>query len=151
MFAQAPAGTRDGGPRGPPSQFHRKEGCYCLSACFNWLPAENFGTRAAGIVTFWPVRGFTPCRSLRCWGENLPKPVNATCSPPLRASVIESRNASTAFVASRFESPLFAATLSVNSAFVTALSFRQRSLLKKPRGPEQQRLIARNHAGLRVF
>src|SRR5829696_9260342 len=135
MFAQPPAGTRDGGPRGPPSQFHLKEGCYCLRACFNWLPAENFGTRAAGIVTFWPVRGFTPCRSLRCWGENLPKPVNATCSPPLRASVIESRNASTAFVASRFESPLFAATLSVNSAFVTALSFRQRSLLKKPRGP----------------
>jgi hypothetical protein len=53
----------------------------------------------------------------------------------LRASVIESRNASTAFVASRFESPLFDATLSVNSAFVTALSFRQRSLLKNREDP----------------
>ena len=86
------------------------------------LPAENFGTLAAGIVTRWPVRGFTPWRSLRCWGENLPKPVKVTASSRLRASVTESRKASTAFVASRFESPLLDATLSMKSAFVNGLS-----------------------------
>ena len=49
------------------------------------LPAENFGTVAAGMVTFWlGFLGFTPCRSLRCCVVNFPKPVKLT-SPPERS------------------------------------------------------------------
>jgi hypothetical protein len=36
-----------------------------LTALFRALPAENFGTVAAAICTFSPVRGFTPCRAAR--------------------------------------------------------------------------------------
>ena len=67
-----------------------------------WLPAENFGTRAAGMCTFSVgLRGFTPVRAARCCAVNLPNPVKATSPPLLRVSVIVSRNASTALPASR--------------------------------------------------
>src|ERR671928_184778 len=46
------------------------------TALWRALPAENFGTVAAGIVTFSPgLRGFTPWRAARFCVENLPKPV----------------------------------------------------------------------------
>src|SRR3954453_15356524 len=90
-----------------------------LTAVFSVLPAENFGTVAAGIVTFSVgFRGLTPWRSLRCWVENFPKPVKLT-SPPLRSvSVIESSTASTASAASRLDKLAFWATLSTHSCFV---------------------------------
>ena len=60
-----------------------------MTAFFNWLPAENFGTVAAGMWTFWlGLRGFTPSRAARRVVWNLPKPVNATVSPFRRASVM---------------------------------------------------------------
>ena len=75
---------------------------YCLTALFSALPAENLGTRAAGMCTFSDgFRGFTPSRAARCDVENLPNPVNVTASPALSVSVTESRKASTAFAASR--------------------------------------------------
>ena len=84
--------------------------------------AENFGTRAAGMCTFSDgFRGFTPSRAARCDVENLPKPVNVTASPDLSVSVTESRKASTAFAASRAESPLFVATFPTNSCLVMPL------------------------------
>src|SRR5438067_10557674 len=90
------------------------------------LPAENFGTVAAGICTFSPGRrGLTPVRAARCWVENFPKPVKLTASPRFNESVIESRNASTALAASRLFSPLFDATCSTNSCFVTSYSSRR--------------------------
>src|SRR3954466_1937735 len=91
-----------------------------LTAVFSVLPAENFGTVAAGIVTFSVgFRGLTPWRSLRCCVENFPKPVKLT-SPPLRSvSVIESSTASTASAASRLDKLAFWATLSTHSCFVT--------------------------------
>ena len=108
--------------------------CY-LTACFSELPAENFGTLAAGTITFSAGRrGFTPCQAARCCVENLPKPVKDTASPSLSASVTQSMKASTAVDASRFESPLFEATLSMNSAFVTALA-SQRGRFVNGRGP----------------
>src|SRR5205814_8216709 len=77
-----------------------------LTAALSWLPAENFGTVAAGIVTFSVgFRGLTPWRSARCCVENLPKPVKATSSLLRSASVTESRNASTALAASRDARP----------------------------------------------
>ena len=104
----APAGTRDGGRScGPRLELEGRDGGYCGGLASAGCRRRTSEHVAAGIVTFSPVRGLTPCRSSRCCGENLPKPVNDTCSPPLSASVIESRNASTAFAASRFESPLF--------------------------------------------
>src|SRR5262249_58997668 len=91
-----------------------------LTALLSVLPAENFGTVAAGIVTFsLGLRGLTPCRSLRCWVENFPKPVKLTSPPPFRTSVIDSSTASTASAASRLDRLPFWATLSTNSCFVT--------------------------------
>ena len=56
---------------------------YSLTALFSALPAENFGTRAAGMCTFWDgLRGLTPSRAARCDVENLPNPVKVTASPP---------------------------------------------------------------------
>src|SRR6185437_3158006 len=90
------------------------------TACLSELPAENFGTHAAGIWTFWlGLRGFTPWRAARCWVENLPNPVKATSSRFFSASVIESITASTASPASRRPRPLFCATRSTNSCLVT--------------------------------
>jgi hypothetical protein len=39
---------------GPPAtqRAARRAGSYCLTAAFSWLPAENFGTLLAGMVTF---------------------------------------------------------------------------------------------------
>src|SRR6266536_1573535 len=121
-----------------------------LTAAFSWLPAENFGTVAAGIVTFWlGLRGFTPWRSARRWVENFPKPVNATSCPPRKASVIESRKASTAFAASRLDRPAFDATSLTNSCFVKSLSSYRRLQ------PREKTLTGAsdwlNHAVLRVF
>src|SRR2546421_229622 len=68
------------------------------------LPAENFGTVAAGIVTFWDgLRGLTPWRSFRCWVENFPKPVKLISPPWVRISWIESSTASTCSAASFLE------------------------------------------------
>ena len=56
-----------------------------LDGRLSWLPAENFGTVAAGICTFWVgLRGLTPCARRALWVVNLPKPVKATSSPPLQ-------------------------------------------------------------------
>ena len=52
-----------------------------FTAFFSCEPAENFGTLAAWIWTFSPVRGFTPWRAARRVTWNLPKPVNAIGSP----------------------------------------------------------------------
>src|SRR4029079_5068233 len=91
-----------------------------LTAALSWLPAENFGTVLAGMVTFWPgFRGLTAVRALRCWTLNLPKPVKTTSSPLDSASLIDSSVASTAAVASFLDRPLLSATLSMNSLFVT--------------------------------
>src|SRR5438876_5967508 len=94
-----------------------------LTADLSVLPPQNFGTVAAGIVTFCDgLRGFTPWRSARRWVVNFPKPVKATSPPPFSVSVIESRKASTAFAASRLErSARFAISLT-NSCFVKSLS-----------------------------
>ena len=55
----------------------------------SWLPAENFGTMEAGMVTFSVgFRGLTPMRSARCCVENFPKPVKAISPPPFSVSVI---------------------------------------------------------------
>src|SRR4051812_30192714 len=95
----------------------------CLPADLSELPAENFGTRAAGISTFSVgLRGLTPVRAARCCVVNLPNPVNATSPPALSVSVIVSRNASTALPASRAVSWLRRATSATNSCLVTCLS-----------------------------
>ena len=86
-------------------------------------PAVNFGTVEAGMSTFWPgLRGFTPCRAARCCTLNLPKPVKVTSPPPLSVSEIVPSTASTAFPASRLDSPVRLATCSMNSLFVTTNS-----------------------------
>src|SRR5262245_11226698 len=91
-----------------------------FTACLSWLPAENLGTVVAGICTRSEgFLGLTPWRAARRWVVNLPNPVNDTSPPERRTSVIESRNASTASEASRFERPALSATLSTNSCFVT--------------------------------
>src|SRR5919201_5195581 len=121
-----------------------------LTACFSWLPAENVGTVAAGMVTFSPgFRGLTPCRSARCCVENFPKPVKVTSCPFRRASVIESRKASTAFPASRLESPAFDATSLTNSCLVKSLSSHRR--LQPRAKPLTGRSDWLNHAVLLVF
>src|SRR6266540_2374498 len=90
------------------------------TACLSELPAENFGTVAAGIVTFWlGLRGLTPCRSLRCCVVNFPKPVKLTSPPERSVSVTVSSTASTASPASRLDMFAFCATRSTNSCFVT--------------------------------
>src|SRR5262249_54491834 len=122
--ASAPA-AHGGSPgtRGVPS--------YCRTACFSALPAENFGTRAAGIWTRSEgLRGLTPVRAARFCVENLPKPVNETSSPLRSVSVMVSRNASTALPASRFDSCVFRATSAPKSCLVTFLL-----LLWSVRGP----------------
>ena len=86
------------GPCSPRSNFAAGQ-CYIelLTALFSLLPAENLGTFDAGMCTrSLGLRGFTPWRAARFCTENLPKPVKATSSPFRSASVIESRNASTA-------------------------------------------------------
>ena len=94
-----------------------------LTADLSALPAENFGTRAAGMCTFSVgLRGLTPMRALRSCVWNFPNPVNATSPPPRSVSVIVSRNASTAFPASRAVSWLRRATSATNSCLVTCLS-----------------------------
>ena len=94
-----------------------------LTAAFSWLPAENFGTVAAGMCTFWlGFRGLTPSRAARWLVENLPHPVNVIESPCYSASVTQSSTASTAAPASRRERFAFDATASTNSCFVTCSS-----------------------------
>ena len=61
--------------RGRPSNEKRGGAPYSRTDVFSELPAVNFGTRAAGMWTFWlGLRGFTPSRAARCEVENLPKP-----------------------------------------------------------------------------
>src|SRR6266536_2486304 len=121
-----------------------------LTAAFSWLPAENFGTVAAGIVTFCVgLRGFTPWRSARRWVTNFPKPVKATSPPPCSVSVIASRKASTAFAASRLERSARLAISLTNSCFVKSHSSCRQF------GPREKTLTVApdwlNHAVLRVF
>src|SRR4029079_12790974 len=117
---------------------------------FSWLPAVNFGTVAAGIVTFSPgVRGVTPWRSARWDVLNLPKPVNATSPPLFSVSVMVSRNASTALPASRRESPALSAIRSTNSCFVTTSSSCSHSCTTRRTLPAHYFRL--NHAVLRQF
>src|SRR3954451_19673678 len=96
-----------------------------LTADFNALPAENFGTRAAGISTFCSgLRGLTPVRAARTCVWNLPKPVNVTSPPDRSVSVTVSRKASTARPASRAVSWLRRATSATNSCLFTFPSCR---------------------------
>src|SRR3954469_12808315 len=96
-----------------------------LTADFNALPAENFGTRAAGISTFCSgFRGFTPVRAARTCVWNLPKPVNVMSPPDRSVSVTVSRKASTARPASRAVSWLRRATSATNSCLFTFPSCR---------------------------
>src|SRR3954452_1360818 len=118
----APAAPGSGGGR--PRNTSRTRSY--LTAALSWLPAENFGTVLAGMVTFCPgFRGFTPVRALRFCTVNLPKPVKTTSSPLDSASLIDSSVASTAAVASFLLSPLLLATLSMNSLFVTLVLLRR--------------------------
>ena len=60
-----------------------------LTADLSPLPAENFGTVAAGMCTFSVgLRGLTPIRAARFAVENLPNPVNVTSPLPFSVSVI---------------------------------------------------------------
>jgi hypothetical protein len=54
-----------------------------LTFDFKLAPAENFGTRLAGIVIRSPVRGLTPFRGPRSTTWNFPKPGKFTSSPRL--------------------------------------------------------------------
>src|SRR3954470_11758433 len=121
-----------------------------FTAALSWLPALNFGTVAAGIVTFSVgLRGFTPCRSARRCVTNFPKPVNATSPPPRSVSVIASRKASTALAASRLERPDLLATSLTNSCLVKSRSSGRRLRRREKTltvGPDPL-----NHAVLRGF
>src|SRR6476659_9089417 len=111
--------ARRPGPRAA-QRAARRAGSYCLTAAFSWLPAENFGTLLAGMVTFWPgLRGFTPVRALRACTLNFPKPVKVTSSPFLRASFTDSSTASSAVPASFLDRPDLVATASIKSLLVT--------------------------------
>src|SRR6185369_5256547 len=89
-----------------------------LTAFLRPDPAVKRGTRLAAMVIVSPVRGLRPSRAPRLATWNLPKPVKLTSSPALSESSIELMTASTALPASFLLRPLFAATLSTNSAFV---------------------------------
>src|SRR5215203_3272820 len=121
-------GNERGPPTGGPLKTSATRASYpplapLLTACLSWLPAENFGTVVAGISTRWEgFLGLTPCRAARRWVVNLPNPVKDTSPPDRRVSVIESRKASTASAASRFEILALSATFSTNSCFVTSAS-----------------------------
>ena len=113
-----------------------------LTADLSPLPAENFGTVAALIHTFSPVRGLTPWRAALRDVENFPKPVNVTCSPAWSAPVTTSRTASTASPASFFVMPVFWATASTTSCLVTASPPDRGS--SEPRDPNSPR-VAQQH------
>ena len=60
-----------------------------MTADLSPLPAENFGTVAAGMCTFsLGLRGLTPVRAARFAVENLPNPVNVTSPLPFSVSVM---------------------------------------------------------------
>src|SRR6266705_4291584 len=59
-----------------------------FTAFFSSAPAENFATFRAAILMVAPVCGFRPLRAFLCETENVPKPINATRSPFLKAEVM---------------------------------------------------------------
>src|SRR3977135_41925 len=59
-----------------------------LTAFFSSAPAENFATFRAAILMVAPVCGLRPLRAFLCETENVPKPINATRSPFLKAEVM---------------------------------------------------------------
>lgn len=71
-----------------------------LTASFNALPGLNAGTLLAAISISSPVCGLRPLRAARSRTSKLPNPISCTLSPCFKASKIESKTASTAFVAS---------------------------------------------------
>src|SRR5690606_20780715 len=81
-----------------------------LTASFRPLPAENLGTLRAGICTSAPVCGLRPVEASRFDTEKLPKPTRRTSPPFFNSPVMAENTASTAAVASPFESLAASAT-----------------------------------------
>ena len=57
-------------------------------AAFKALLGLKRGTRAAGILITFPVRGFRPLRAARLATAKVPKPTSVTRRPRLRESRI---------------------------------------------------------------
>ena len=84
--------------------------CNYLTASLSALPGLKAGTLLAGISISSPVCGLRPLRAARSRTSKLPNPINCTFSPSFKAFKIESKTASTAFVASFLESSVASAT-----------------------------------------
>ena len=76
------------------------------------MPALKDGILAAAISIVAPVCGLRPVRAARSRTEKVPKPTNATCSPPFNSSVTASINESKARPAAALEMSAPAAILS---------------------------------------
>src|SRR5713226_8058861 len=70
-----------------------------LTAFLSSAPAENFATFRAAILIVAPVCGLRPLRAFLWETEKVPKPINATRSPFLRAEVMLSTAVSMAVAA----------------------------------------------------
>lgn len=73
-----------------------------LSFVLSALPTEKRTDLEALILILAPVFGLRPSRALRVAILNVPKPINWTASPFLRAPAMESTTASTACSAAAF-------------------------------------------------
>src|SRR5437870_3324817 len=87
-----------------------------FTAFFRSAPAENFATLRAAILMVAPVCGLRPLRAFLCDTEKVPKPINATRSPFLRAEVMLSTAVSMAVAACALLILLPAAIRSMRSA-----------------------------------
>src|SRR6185437_15638477 len=91
-----------------------------FTASFRPFPALNFGCFDAAILIFSPVRGLRPSEAARFDTVKVPNPTRRTSSPFLRDEAIESKTASTAFVASDFFKFAADATASTSSFLFTS-------------------------------
>src|ERR1700693_6643258 len=67
---------------------HSFRNYFLFTAFFSSAPGLNFATLRAAILMVAPVCGLRPLRAFLCETKNVPKPINATRSPFLKAEVM---------------------------------------------------------------
>ena len=93
-----------------------------LTADLRAFPAENFGTRAAGMRRDSPVLGLRPIRAFRLATKNVPKLTKLTRFPFLSEAVTLSVKADNALLAATLVISAVDAIFAISSSFVIAHS-----------------------------
>src|SRR5579871_5387310 len=121
--------------------------CDYLTACFNALPAANFGTRRFGILIAAPVCGLRAVRAFRCVVLKVPKPTNDTESPFFSALVTVSISVSIAQAALVFVRPAsFAIFATISCLFMAASGKVTHDDLESRAHRNEVRAISRQNA-----